>query len=103
MKALWTWGGTFFGHRDGDELWTHDGLHVGRFHDDEVYGPDGRYLGEIKSENRLITCLSKKSRRKGRFTPYASRVGSVPYVGYVGYAMYAGYEDFPPPEEFKDR
>jgi len=28
---LWTWGGSDFGYRDGDELWTYDGRHVGRF------------------------------------------------------------------------
>ena len=98
MKALWTWGGTFFGHRDGDELWTHNGRHIGHFHGDEVYAHDGRYLGEIRSNNRLITCLSKTSWRKGAFAPYANRVGVVPYVGYVGFVMYAGYEDFPSPE-----
>ena len=98
MKHLWTWGGTFFGYRDGDSLWTHDGRHVGQFHDEEVYGPDGHYLGEIEGDNRLITRLSKKSRRRGGFTPYGNRVSMVPYVGHVGYAMYAGYEDFPSPE-----
>lgn len=98
MKYLWTWGGTFFGYRDGDSLWTHDGRHVGQFHDDEVHGLDGRYLGEVKNNNRLITCLGKKSRRRGGFAPYANRVSIVPYVGYVGYVMYAGYEDFPSPE-----
>ncbi len=25
MEWLWTWGGTSFGYRDGDNLWTHDG------------------------------------------------------------------------------
>ena len=83
MKALWTWGGTFFGH----------------FYGDEVSGPDGRYLGEIKSDNRLITCMSKKSWWTGRFTPRANRVGFVPYVDYVGCVMYAGYEDFPSPKD----
>jgi len=101
MEYLWTWGGAFFGHRDGDELWTRDGQHVGHFYDDVVYGPDGRYLGEIQGDNRLITCLSKKSWRKGRFFPNANRAGFVPYVDDVGYVMYAGYEDFPSPEKIK--
>ena len=103
MKALWTWGGTFLVIVTVTNFATHDGRHVGRFHGDEVYGSDGRYLGEIESDNRLITCLSKKSWWKGGFTPYASRVGFVPYVGYVGYVMYVGYKDFPPPEELKGR
>ena len=100
MEALWTWGGKFFGHRDGIDLWTHDGRHVGRFYDDEVYGPNGQYLGEIKNNNRLTTCLSKKSSwQRGSFATYANRVGFVPYVDYVGYVMHVGYEDFPGPDE----
>jgi hypothetical protein len=99
MESLWTWGGKFFGHRDGDDLWAHDGHHVGRFQGDEVYGPDGLYLGELMDDERLITSISKKSWRQGGFTPYANRVGFVPYVDFVGYIMYAGYEDFPSPEE----
>ncbi len=99
MHWLWTWGGTSFGYRDGDDLWTHDGRHVGRFDGDEVYGPDGRYLGELRNENRLITNLSKQGCRGYGFTPYGSRVGYVPYVNYVGYVMYVGYEDFPGPDE----
>ena len=91
-------GGEFFGYRDGDDLWTHDGRHVGKFYGDEVCSPDGQYLGEIKND-RLITCLSKKSLRRAGFMPYANRIGIVPYVKYVGYVMYAGYEDFPSPDE----
>ena len=33
---LWTWGGTYFGSREGDGLWTHSGRHVGHFIGDEV-------------------------------------------------------------------
>jgi len=97
MKALWTWGGEFFGQRDGNDLWTHDGRHVGRFCDDEIYGPDGRYLGEVRNGDRLITCIGKKSWCKAGFAPHANRAGSVPFVGHVGYVIYAGYEDFPAP------
>ena len=98
MQWLWTWGGTSFGYRDGDELWTHDGRHVARFRGDEAYDRKGVYLGELKSENRLITNLSKRIKRGYTFAPYASRVGYVPYANYVGYVMYAGYEDFPAPD-----
>ena len=98
MQWLWTWGGTSFGYRSDDALFTHKGKQVGRFHDDEVYGPDGRYLGEIKSENRLITNRSKKSRIRSGFTPRPG--GSYArYVNYVGYVMYVGYEDFLGPDE----
>lgn len=99
MIWLWTWGGECFGYRDGDALWTHDGRNVGHFFDDEVYSNNGRYLGEIKSENRLITNLSKKHQSRGVYAPYGNRVGYVRYVNYVGYVMYAGYEDFPKPED----
>ena len=36
MKALWKWGGEFFGYQDGDSLWTYDGRHLGRFDGDPV-------------------------------------------------------------------
>ncbi len=98
MDWLWTWGGTSFGYRDGDDLWTFDGHHVARFDGDEIYGPDGRYLGELMNGDRLITHRSKRSWRRARFRPYGRRIGYVRYVNYVGYVMYAGFEDFPPPE-----
>jgi hypothetical protein len=100
MTNLWTWGGKYFGSREGDDLWTHFGRHIGRFEGDEVFGPDGRYLGEIKS-GKLITRSSSKRRRIGRFVPHARRGGHVPYVNHVGTVMYAGYEDFPAPDTFK--
>ena len=98
MEWLWTWGGTSFGYREGDNLWTHDGRHVGRFYGNEIYGQDGYYLGETRSKNRLITNLGKKHWRRYPFTPYANRGAYVPYVDYVGYVMYVGHEDFPAPE-----
>ena len=101
MKTLWTWSGTFFGHRDRIDLWTFDGRHVGRFYDDEVYGPDARYLGEILRKNRLITCLKKKSRHKEVFDPYDKGVGVIPYADDLGLKMIAGYEDFPSPENLR--
>ncbi len=97
MEWVWTWKGISFGYIVNGNLRTHDGKHVGKFYDDEIYGRDGRYLGEIKNENRLITCKSKKNRRKSSFAPYAKNAG---YANYAGYAMYAGYEDFPSPKSF---
>ena len=93
------WGGTSFGYQDGDNLWTHNGHHVGKFYGDEIYSPDGSYLGEIRNGNRLITHQSKRSRRRGGFTPFANRVGYVNKLNYVGYVLYVGYEDFPTPED----
>jgi hypothetical protein len=49
MTSVWTWGGTYFGRLDGDNLWTHDGKHIGKLRGEEVFGQDGRYLGEIKT------------------------------------------------------
>ena len=100
MHHYWTWGGTYFGYRQGDLLFTHDGLCAGRFQGDDIYGRSGRYLGEVRSGNRLITNRSKSSRRGPR--PPNARGGSyVRYANYVGYVMYAGFEDFPSPESFQ--
>jgi hypothetical protein len=96
---LWTWEGTYFGCRDGNDLWTHDGRHVGRFRRDDVYGPDGRYMGEVTNGNRLITSKGKSSLRQASFAPYGSRVGHVSFVNYVGNVMLVGYEDFPAPDK----
>ena len=95
---LYTWGGTYFGKREGDDLWTHDGRHVGRFRGDEILDSSGRYLGELKN-GRLVTDLSKKSKSGPSFSAHANRVGHFSSVGYVGTVMLVGYEDFPRPEE----
>jgi hypothetical protein len=95
---LYTWGGIYFGKRDGDNLWTHDGRHVGNFRGDELFDKNGRYIGQLKS-GKLITCTSKLSKASSSFSPYASRVGHVPSVNHVGTVMIVGYEDFPSPEE----
>jgi hypothetical protein len=97
MTNLWTWGGEYFGYREGDSLWTHDGRHVGQFQGSDVFGRDGGYLGELMNGDRLIRSRSKKSTRGGSFAPYGRRVGVVKSVNYVGNVMYAGYEDFPSP------
>jgi hypothetical protein len=97
--SLWTWGGTYFGKREGDSLFSHNGIEAGRFHGDEIFGADGSYLGELKS-GKLITKQSRTSARKSGFTP-RHRVGHVSYVGHVGTVMYLGYQDFPDPDYFK--
>jgi hypothetical protein len=99
-QHYWTWGGTYFGYRIGDNLFTHGGKHVGKFHDEgEIYGADGRYLGEVRRERRLITKRSKQARRRARFIP-RTRTPRMRRMNYVGYVMYAGYEDFPAPDVF---
>lgn len=99
MQWLWTWGGKSFGYREGNNLWTHDGRHIGHFFENEIYNSNGNYLGEIKSENRLITNISKKSWKSSSFTPYANTAGFVNYADYVEYVMIAGYDDLPSAED----
>jgi hypothetical protein len=96
---FWTWSGKSFGYRTGDSLFTHNGVEAGRFHGEEIYGADGAYLGEVKSE-RLITKTSKKSHRKGTFSPHR-RIGRLDHVDRVGRVGHLGYEDFPDPETFE--
>jgi hypothetical protein len=101
MEWLWTWGGTCFGYRDGDQLRTHDGRDVGRFHDDEVNGVDGRYLGELGDKDRLITRQSKLGRRKSPFSPRMARAGRVRRINRIGRIMRIGCGDFPAPETLR--
>ncbi len=100
MTPMWTWGGIYFGYREGVELWTYDGKHIGRFQEDEVYSPNGSYLGEVMNGNRLIVSLQKSHKRSYSFAPYANRTPYIPYMNYIGYMMYVGYEDFPAPSAF---
>lgn len=94
MKMLWTWGGKFFGYRDGDCLWTQQGNHVGRFDGNNIYDADGHYIGEVMDNERLIYDLSKSNQSSYGFNPFMNRVSIVPYVDYVGNVMYLGYKDF---------
>lgn len=103
MSNLWTWGGKFFGYREGDDLRTHTGIHVGKFHGDEIYGSDGYYLGEVKNDRRLITKINKKGHRKSSFNPRMKRTGRTKHTDYTGYTMYTGSKDFPAPEEFNNK
>ncbi len=94
MNWLHTLGGRSFGYRDGNDLRTYTGTHAGRFSEDEVYGPDGYYLGEIRND-RLVTRISKKSKRIGAFTPKARRANRARRADRAGRAMPAGCEEFP--------
>lgn len=94
-ESLWTWGGTYFGRRDGDSLFTLHGVEAGRFRGEEIYGADGCYIGELKN-GKLITKTSKSSKRRATFNP-KQRIGHVGHVGHVGTVMYAGYEEFSAP------
>ena len=99
MDYLWTWGGKFFGYRDGDLLFTHRGKCVGHFDGDEIYGRHGEYLGELMNGDRLITNRSKKGWR-GSTAPAVQGGAIGRYANYVGYAMYVGHEDFTDPDSF---
>ncbi len=94
MVRLWTWGGVWFGYREGRELWTHDGRHVGRFVADVVYGPFGRYLGEMRG-GRLITRRASKASRVNAFVAQAPHVATLGHVDLIALPLLAGYEDFP--------
>jgi hypothetical protein len=99
MDLFWTWGGTYFGFRQADSLLTYSGKEAGRFHGREMYASDGRYLGEVNSTDRLITNISKKSRKHGPFFP--RRSGPYPpHIDHVGHVMNPGYEDFPNSNSF---
>lgn len=95
QQYLWTWGGKFFGYRDGDELRTHDGRHVGQFFGDEVYNSKGEYVGEIMSDNRLITNQQKSHYRKHHHYTQPNRGAMGVYGNYGGFGMYGGHQDFP--------
>ncbi len=94
MDWLWTWGGKFFGYKDGLDLWTYTGQHVGKFYVNEVYAEDGQYLGELLY-GRLITNVRKKKYRRGSFIPYKKRYFTFYNVEHVGRTLVKGYEDFP--------
>ncbi len=101
-QHFWTWGGEFFGFRDGDCLYTWDGRHVGTFVEKEVYGLDGWYMGEVRDDDRLITKTSLTSRRHIPTWARGSR-GSIGSFGNRGSrGMLGGYEDFPSPDEIDE-
>jgi len=93
MENLWTWGGSYFGYKEGNALWDKHGKHVGMFHGNEIYDSAGKYIGELMN-GRLIYSWQKSNLRGRAFNPYLSKVASVSQGNYVGYVMYVGYEDF---------
>jgi hypothetical protein len=95
---LWTWGGSDFGYRDGDELWTYDGRHVGRFQGQNVFGIDGQYLGELRGDDRLITRTTNPPRPRRAFTPLPARPARPRYRGFSSFEAVKGFADFPAPE-----
>lgn len=94
---LWTWGGDYFGFRDGENLWTHDGRHVGRFRRDEVFRSDGSYMGDAKHD-RLVIDWSKTGRRASSFTPSGNRSGHRRFSDREPFDMMRGFKDFPGPD-----
>lgn len=98
FMKLYTYGGRYFGKKEGDKLWTHNGQHVGTFKGNEVYDRKGRYIGELKN-GKLLTKTSKKNNTTSEFSASMSRVGHVASVDQVGVVLPLGYEDFPGPDE----
>jgi len=50
------------------------------------------------NNNRLTTCLKKKSWRKDKFDLYEKGVEIIPYPNDIGFETFSGYKDFPSPE-----
>jgi hypothetical protein len=97
---LWTWGGAYFGYRDGDELWAHDGRLVGRFQGHEIFGSNGHYLGEIRDGDRLITYTAHLTKVTGAFSTN-HRGGRSVHGARGARELPGGYQDFPTPEHVR--
>ncbi|MCZ6538549.1 MAG: response regulator [Chloroflexi bacterium] len=96
---LWTWGGEYFGFRDGENLWTNEGRHVGRVRrNDEVFRPNGAYMGDL-IQGRLIVDWRKTARRASSFTPSDDRGGHTGFANREPLDMLIGFKDFPGPDE----
>jgi len=95
---LWTWGGDYFGFRDGVNLWTYDGRHVGRFRRDEVFRKDGSYMGDLM-HGRLVIEWHKTGRRASSFSPSDNRGGHRHFSEREPFDMLDGFKDFPTPDE----
>jgi hypothetical protein len=103
MNFVWTWGGTFFGYMEGENLWTSAGKHIGKVRRGTVFGADGHYLGELRSGNRLIRQVGEQTQSIPPYTPYTTRTPSTQYANAASHPMPPGYEDFPPPESFGEK
>lgn len=94
-KNYWSWCGRYVGYRSSGCLFNRDGTQVGYFAEgDEVYGCSGNYIGEVRSDNRLITNLSKKAWTRKSVTPRLLKNSSWPH-DMNAKEMLAGFEDFP--------
>src|SRR5262245_9865152 len=91
---LWTWSGSYFGTREGDDLWTYKGKHAGRFKGNDVFAADGRYLGEMDG-TRLLAKTANKGLRGDPFTAPPTRGTLRALAGHSSNTMYPGFEDFP--------
>lgn len=92
---FWSWSGRYVGYRLLDALFSCDGRQVGYFAEgEEVYGCTGDYLGEIRSGDRLITNLRKKTWTRGSSIPQFLK-SSPGQRDVSSKEMLAGHEDFP--------
>jgi hypothetical protein len=94
INIFWNWSGRYVGYRSSDCLFGCDGRQVGYFAEgDEVYGCNGEYIGEVRSRDRLITNLAKKTWTRGSLIPKFLK--SFPgHRDVSAKEMLAGFEDF---------
>ena len=101
MEYLWTWGGTFFGYLQGDNLRSYTGRHVGYINGHTVFGLDGHYLGEVVNGRLLVNDVRKSLWAVPH--PQLPKHAACPKLADLeGNGVYRGYEDFPTPEAFED-
>jgi hypothetical protein len=94
-QSFWSWSGRYVGYRLSDGLFGCNGQQLGYFAEgEEVYGCRGQYLGEVRSGNRLITNLHKKSWMRSPSAPHFLP-SSPGYRDVSAKEMLAGHEDFP--------
>jgi hypothetical protein len=100
MNCVWTWGGSFFGYLEGENLWTYDGKHIGKLRRGVIFGPNGRYLGELRDGNRLIIQTGAEQAPIPAYVPYTSRSPAGRYDNLAAIPLPEGCEDFPSAESF---
>lgn len=101
LEYLWTWGGTFFGYLQDDNLRSYTGRHVGYKIGHTVYGLDGHYLGEVVN-SRLLVNATRKSLWSVPHPQLPKHAAFPKLADLEGYGVYRGYEDFPTPATFED-
>jgi len=100
LEYVWTWGGTFFGYLQDDNLRSYTGRHVGYITGHTVFGLNGHYLGEIVN-GRLLVNDTRKTLWAVPLPQLPKHAALPKLADLEGYGVYRGYEDFPAPEAFE--